>query len=265
MRARLYFAGLLLALCATAAPCRAETPFEASARLIEAGQITEARRALEAELRMRPKHVEARYNLAVLLQEAGKNQDAASLYEQNLSIAWHLPSVVNLAGILQQQGKSAQAKIWLQQATKKFRHEATPWYLLAAISEGEGNNTEAEQRLRKAITTDPLNGFAHLNYAGFQTRHKLADHGIKEASKATRLLPDCAPCWRQYGDILRASGKQQAALKAYQRSLVIQPDSKTRQQLIHVLNSLGEHERAGRMQQALDAWQKHQPPELQTP
>ena len=258
MRIALYAATLLFALYATPSPSLAKTPFEEAAQLIEAGQIPEARRALVEELRIHPKHVEARYNLAVLLQEIGQQKEAAKLYEENLAIAWHLPSVINLATILQQQGNTAQAKRWLHKATKKLSYEAAPWYLLAAMAEAEGRIHDAAKNYRKAVTTDPLNGFAHLRLAGFQSRRQIGDKGVKEIDRATALLPDCAPCWRESGDILFAAGKLQAALKSYQHSLAIRPDAKTRQQLIHLLNSLGEHMRATRMQQALDIWKKYQ-------
>ena len=75
---------------------------------------------------MRPGNLEARYNLAVLLEDIHHQQQALTLYEENLTYVWHLPSIINLAAILQQQGKTAQARLWLQKATKKIKHEATP-------------------------------------------------------------------------------------------------------------------------------------------
>jgi tetratricopeptide (TPR) repeat protein len=241
-----------------ASDSHAISPFQAAQHFIETGQHTEARRALESELRMRPGNIEARYNLAVLLEEIHHPQQALSLYEENLIYAWHLPSIINLAGILQQQGKTDQARLWLQKATKKIKHEATPWYLLAAMAEKDGKAVTAASLYRHALKTDPLNGFAYLHYADFQSRHGEAGKGLKYAAKASRLLPNCAPCWHKYGDILRMAGQKRRAVEAFQRSLAIQPNSKTRQHLIDTLHSLGEHERAERMQQALNAWYKHQ-------
>lgn len=236
----------------------ATTPFEASERLIASGHITEARRALEAEIRLRPQHVEARYNLALLLQRMGQKQEAIALYRHNLAIHWHLPSIINLASLLQQQGETAAAETLLQQATTHLRHEATPWYMLATIAEQRGNLSQAEQHLEKALRADPLNGFAHLRLASFQSRHNRADGGIREADRAIALLPGCAPCWKQHGDILLAIGHCSGAIHSYQKSLAIHPEITTRQQLIHALDDAGEHQRAARMQQALDAWLRHQ-------
>jgi len=239
------------------ADCMARSAFQRAQQLIEQGQIPEARRALQSELRINPRNIEARYDLAVLLEESGHHADVQSLYEKNLSISWHLPSLINLAAMLEQQGHVEKAYQWLEKATKKIRHEAAPWYLLAAMSEKSGHISKATTQHKKSIAADPLNGFAWLHFANFQSRHKLADKGIKYAGKAIRLLPDCAPCWRSYGNIMQQTGHNNDALAAYQHSLAIQPDSSTRQQMITTLHSLGQTERAKRMQQALNAWRKH--------
>jgi len=231
---------------------RAETPFQASQKFIESGQSTEARRSLESELRMRPDNIQARYNLAILVEQIGHQSDAISLYKENLAIAWHLPSLVNLASLLQASGKTSEAVQWLEKGTEKLRREATPWYLLAAISEKQNNRIRAAKQYRRALKADPLNGFAHLHYASFQSRNKLADHGVKHGERATKLLPTCAPCWRKYGDILQAAGRAQEALAAYQRSLAVDPDNKTRLKLVSTLRLLGYNTRADQIQRGLD-------------
>ncbi len=242
---------MIVLLSMYASPVMAETAFERSESLIAAGQITEARRALRAELRLRPDHIEARYNLALLLQDIDHSADAMVLYKQNLAMAWHLPSLVNLVNILQQQGKAIEARRWLLKATKKFRNEAVPWYLLAKMDEQNGDVSAAKRHLQRAIKADPLNGFAWLYLAEFQSRQQHGDQALKSAAKAMRLLPACAACWQIYGGLLERQKAHQQALLAYQRSLAIQPSDKTRRQLIATLHSLGEHQRADMMQRSL--------------
>jgi len=252
-----WLAMMMLALSVSPLPGLATSMQQHALQLLEQGQIPEARRALQSELVLHPRNIEARYDLAVLLEDMGHHADALELYKKNLSMSWHLPSLMNLAAGLQQQGKTALARQWLDQATKKLRHEAAPWYVLADLSEQAGHIALATAQHHHAIKADPLNGFAWLRFAAFQSRHQLADHGLHHARKAMRLLPNCAPCWRIYGNILAHSGDSHAALNAYQRSLAIQPDNDTRQQLITTLRQLGQTKRAQRMQQALNAWRKH--------
>jgi len=248
--------GLLCVLfsvaCMYVSPALADSPFESSLRLIANGQITEARRALKSELRMRPNHLEARYNLALLLESIDHHDDALALYRENLSIGWHLPSVVNLVALLHMQGNTDMARSWLQKATKKISDEAAPWYLLAAMAEKAGDNSTARSHYYKATRVDALNGFAWLYLAEFKFRHHSGDHGLKDAAKAMRLLSGCAPCWQSYGDILEDRKKHQQALVAYQKSIAIQSVDETRQRLIVTLRALGEHERADAMQRIVD-------------
>jgi len=243
-------------ICITT-PALAVTPFELAQRYINSGQNTEARRALESELRMRPKNLEARYNLAILLEEIGHSDQAQALYQKNISIGRHLPSLINLAATVRSQGDTEQSSLLLKKATRLFRSEATPWYLLAQLAESEGRTIKPAQLFRKAIKTDPMNGFAYLHYADFQSRHKRHDLGLKNSAKASRLLPECAPCWRKCGEIYQRAGKYNTALNAYQRSLAINPDQETRRQLVTTLRSLGQNKRADGIQKSLDTHQKH--------
>ena len=132
-----------------------------------------------------------------------------------------------------------------------------PWYLLAELAIEDKQLKKAQYNFQKSLKADPMNGFAHLRYAQFLSTQKKHSQAIKHAQKALRIKTTCAPCWRIYGDILRAANKHQDALLAYQHSLAIQPNNDTRQHLIDVLKKLGEQERAKRMQQALDAWKKN--------
>ena len=239
----------------TPLPAYAETPFEASQQFIETGQITEARRALEIEIRLRPGNIEARYNLAVLLEESGHQAEAIALYQKNLEkAARHLPSLINLASALERSGRTSEAQQWLVKGTIEIKHEATPWYLLAKMYERRSDTITAATLYQKAMKADPLNGFAYLHYATFQSGNNLGDLGLKYGAKAIRLLPQCAPCWSSYGSILQHAGKNEESLDAYQHSLSIDTDINTRIKLIAVLRKLGHLDRAEQMQRGVNAW-----------
>ncbi|MDX8395748.1 MAG: tetratricopeptide repeat protein [Mariprofundaceae bacterium] len=220
-------------------------------------QWTQARRAWQSTLTQEPKNLDARYHLAQLLEKSGHPSDAESLYEKNMQIGRHLNTSIALAQLYINTGKRSQAIKLLQQATKTFKHEAVPWYLLAALAIQDKHFNQAQKNLQKSLKADPLNGFAHLRYADFLSSQKKHHKAIQHAEKALRLQKECAQCWRIYADILQAADKPQHALKAYQHSLAIQPSSDTRQHLINLLEQLGEPQRATRMQQALDAWNKN--------
>jgi len=233
------------------------TAWQTGQKQLAAGQLSEARRSFERELHEHPDNQKARYNLALLLTETGHANDAARLYQENLDIDWHFPSAINLAQYFKSQGNPAAAMELLTKASQKSPHEATPWYLMAAIAESQGDSELAMQHYHKALQADPANGHAHLRYAAFQSQKQQGDSGIAEGGKAMKLLPQCAPCWQQYGDILMAADKFDQAKAAYQRGLAIRPSAQTRQRLIDLLRKTGQPEQAERMQKALDAWRQH--------
>ncbi len=244
---------LCICLLLPAFPVWGKTPFEAAQGFYESGRETEARRALRQELRLRPHNLEARYDLAVLLADIGHREEARQLYEQNLRLGRHLPSAVNLSMMFLQEGREDEARKLLLDTARRFRAEAVPWYLLAEIAAGKGHNRQAEDYYQQALKADPLNGFAHLRYARFLASRKRYSSALRHARRASRLLPDCAPCWRTLGDIQQQAGHPRQALAAYQHSAALRPDRATRGRIIAVLESMGENERAAAMRQALKA------------
>lgn len=248
----------LVLVCALTGCLTYAVNYEKSAKKFEQQeQWTEARRAWQEELSQHPKNLDARYRLAKLLEEAGHQADAQALYKKNMQIGKHLNTVIALSQLYRNENNLELAVKLLKKASKDFRNEAVPWYLLAGIAVQNKLPKQANDYFQKALNADPMNAFAYLRYAQFLSDKKQHSQSIKYAAKALRLKKKCAPCWRIYGDLLRAADQPQNALQAYQRSLAIQPDSNTRQHLIDLLAQLGEHQRAARMQQALDAWKKN--------
>ncbi len=215
----------------------AETYFESAQRMLQHGQDTEARRALELEIAKRPHNLDARYDLAVLLGRIGHDKEADALYRRNIKLGRHLPSIVNLSADLRRQGRTKEAIALLQKATHRFPAEAVPWYLLAEIAQQKGNDKQAESLYLSAIKADDRNGFAHLRYARFLAKnHRLAE-AAKQAEKAVRLLPACAPCLRIAGDILHQAGNRKRALALWQKSIAIEPTASLRTKILQALNT----------------------------
>ncbi len=229
----------------------AETYFETAQRLLESGHETEARRALRQELRLRPRNLEARYDLAVLLTRIGHASEAVKLYENNMRRGWHLPTVVNLSIEYIGHGKRKAAVQLLHGAAGKFRSEAVPWYMLAAIAEQNHQPQLADQNYRKALKADPVNGFAHIRYARFLAAADRLQSARVHAARAVKLLPECAACFRIAGDVFRKSGKMKQAFAAYQKAAALAPDDAIRRDIVAMLDALGEHTRAAIIRRAM--------------
>lgn len=251
---------LLACLCLVSTVAWSETYFEAAQRLLEGGHETEARRALALEIKLRPRNLEARYDLAVLLMRIGHRKEATRLYQEDMKRGWYLPAVANLSAIYLKQGKRESAIRLLENATRKFRSEAVPWYLLAAIAEQQKQFRKADQYYQRSLKADRKNGFAYIRYARFlASRHRL-QLAIIHAEHAVRLLPECAPCFNIEGNILRQNHEVKQALAAYQRAISMSSDRAAnramRLKIIALLDTLGEHQRARMMKQAMKAEQE---------
>lgn len=128
------------------------------------------------------------------------------------------------------------------------------------MAEAADQPSEAGGWYRKALRADPLNGYAHLRYARFLAHTDSSGLALKHAERATRLLPESAYSWQLLATIHAAVDEPERALAAYQRSLAIEPLSGTRQQMIDLLRKMGDHQRAEKMQQALDAYNRYRHP-----
>lgn len=224
----------LLCACLSLIPISgcAETHFEAAQRLLEAGHDTEARRALELELSLRPGNLEARYDLAVLLERIGHGAEAAALYRNNLKRGRNLPSLVNLSAWLRSQGEHSAAEALLLKGTKDYPDEAVPWYLLAEMAQQAGNNGQAHEDYLQALRADNRNGYAHLRFARFLAASGDIDQAISQAATAVHLLPGCAPCLDIAGDIYARAGHRERALALWQKSIAIAPSATLRDKIV---------------------------------
>lgn len=222
--------------------------------------MTEARRLLANEITTHPDNLHARYNMAVLLEQIDHDADAFELYKENMARGWHLPTVINLSQTYRQSGRLQEARELLEKASRRYRSESSPCYLLAEMAEESGNTSEADGWYRKALKADPLNGFAHLRFAAFLQRNGNLSMALKHSGKATKLLSQSPLSWQLHASVHEQAGDRKEALSAYQRSLALKPDSDVRQQMINLLRKMGQPERADQMQKALDAYLRHQQP-----
>jgi len=200
---------------------------------------------------VRPGNLEARYNLAVMLEHISHTKEAETAYLENMRRGAHLPTIINLSAMYTRQGKQDQATKLLKQASRTFRSEAAPWYLLAQMAEKDGNIELARHDYQNSIKADPLNGFAHIRFARFLSRHKDPSQALTHAKRATRLVPDCAPCWTILGDVFWKKGQLKQSYAAYQKSSAISPDRHVRERMVKLLYAMGEKERASNMERGL--------------
>jgi Tfp pilus assembly protein PilF len=160
--------------------------------------------------------------------------------------------MINLSVIYAHGNRRDEARTLLKRAARHFRSEATPLYMLAQMAEEDGAAQLATTYYEKALKADPLNGFAHIRFGRFLSAQGKPSLAGKHAKRATRLLPECGPCWQILGDILWKSGDLKNALASYQKSNALHPAKEVRARMIKLLYAMGETRRARAMERILE-------------
>ena len=219
----------------------------------EAGRLQEARRELEAALRVAPELAEAHLYLGLVLHESEDFAAAAESLARALALKPEIPRARELLGYdLLMLGRAADAIPHLDAARRESRDgwQLSAWLGRAHLEAGDPET--ALQHLLDAQVAAPedpellyLVGKAHSQLALRSQARLLAtapsspyadlaiaeDHDIngraeealvayRAALAANEALPNA---WRALGDLEHGQGRHRAAVDAYRRALEIQP------------------------------------------
>jgi cytochrome c-type biogenesis protein CcmH/NrfG len=98
----------------------------------------------------------------------------------------------------------------------------------AARSAEEAGDLERARELHgRALALDPRGPTTVLAAAEFELRHEGAARAVALLQDLLEVLPDRADFWASLGEAETALGRTDAARKAYERALQLQPDEPT--------------------------------------
>ena len=173
-------------------------------------RIGEAVAEFQEAVRLEPRFVGARYNLAMAFEAAGSPEEAAREYHEVLRIepgfvqAWN-----NLGSLLSSQHRFDEAVHCFRGAIERSPASAELHYNLAnALSRG-GHCEEAVSHYRHSIRLNPQIAQAHNNLA--TALHSLGRHdeALLEVTRALALRPDYAEAKTNLSAISRVVGEMQ--------------------------------------------------------
>ncbi|MEK7223059.1 MAG: tetratricopeptide repeat protein, partial [Pseudomonadota bacterium] len=167
-----------------------------------------ASRHLNTALQLQPDYAEAQYNLANLLRNEGKSEEAAAHYRKAIELKPDYAAAYNNLGLtLHSQGKPA----------------------------------EAVAHYQKALALMPAYAEAHNNLGiTLADQGKLAE-AVAHYQKALALKPDFAEAHGSLGNALKDQGRLDEAVVQYRRVLALRPDlAEAESQLMHQLQHLCE-------------------------
>jgi TolB-like protein/Flp pilus assembly protein TadD/DNA-binding winged helix-turn-helix (wHTH) protein len=154
------------------------------------GALAAAETSCKRSLELGPRLVEARRALAALYQSDGKLDAATATYRDLLRI----------------NPQDADAHVGLGQT-------------LAAV----GRNAEAETSLRRAVAIDPAYWNSHAALGGFLFARGRAEEAEVVLRKVTELAPASASAWSNLGAAAQLRGDMATAVKAFEKSLQLEP------------------------------------------
>src|SRR3954466_10585903 len=172
---------LLAAVCAAAAPARADDLDDAS-RLLKAGQRDQALDKVNRVLASKPKDAQARFLKGLILTEQGKQPEAIDVFTKLTQDYPNLPEPYNnLAVIYAGQGQYDKARAALEKSIRTH-----PSYATAYENLGDVYAKLASQAYGKALQLDASN-------AGAQNKLSLVRELVREPAREIPAKPAAVP------------------------------------------------------------------------
>jgi tetratricopeptide (TPR) repeat protein len=175
-------------------------------------------------LRQNPKNTFALYNLAVVYQDQGKNDQAENLYLDVLKITEDTFSRINLAGIHYDKGNQNEAFQHLAIAAEKNPDSAHPMSVLGEYKEREGKLAGAEQNYLKALNIDNRHALSHYRLGRLHLKREKFSKGLEHLKQAIDLEGENPTYLEALGAEYERLGDYLEAVSFYERVSVLEPD-----------------------------------------
>jgi tetratricopeptide (TPR) repeat protein len=224
--------------------------------------VTESMATFQRVLSMAPRHVLARYNLALALRRVDRLRDAIAELDRAIAIEPRPQAYYQLGVIYLHEGELPRAAQALREAIRLDQRYADAYSALGAVLTAQGDWTGAAAALRQAIARRPdlwTARYALANVlqrtgdeagaareradgdrrrqeaAAFQEGNALTAVGIARLEagevlaaldvfrRATTACPACAPAHYQLGRTFQRLGQRDAARSAFARARQLNP------------------------------------------
>lgn len=165
------------------------------------------------------RHGEALFRQALQLHQAGRLQDAETLYRNALAFAPRHAGALNYLGVLHHQtGRSEAAAGLVRQAIAADRDNAEPRYSLGLIHASLGQYTDAIAQTRRALKLNPDHVEARTNLGALLLRQGQRREAIEHLTRALELAPS-QPAYANLGQALLEDGRADQAIDVVLRGL----------------------------------------------
>lgn len=188
--------------------------------------LSAARQDFEMAQRIAPGDPMPYNNLALVLLQENKPEEALASYENALRV--DATNFVALNGIITQYARSKElpkAHSRVDQALSAYPNVAWLHYLKGQVYGYEGNGSAAEASMRRALEIDPNYLPAYSALAALFINSKQEGRAIEEYRKILAIRPDNSSVYTLIGMLEDARQNQDAAIDSYKKALEHDPNA----------------------------------------
>ncbi len=220
--------------------------------LWELGRLDEAETHCRAALALRPKFGEAFINLGNVLNSRGALEQAEEAYRQGLTCKpGHVDALCNLANVLRAQGKYAEAETLYRRVIAVQPRHREAYNNLGNALRDLGRYDEAEKNYRRALELKPGDPLLHVNLGVALEDLRRNTEAMDCYDKALALNPMQVEALYNKARLLEREKHLKEAEAGYQRVLSLKPDH------VETHNNLGNlYKAAWRMKEAEDSYRR---------
>ena len=191
-----------------------------------AGRLDRAAAAYRQVLAADPGNADALHLLGLTERQAGRGQEATALIRRALTLAPHLIEArLNLANILQAGGDMAAARAQWRMVLALDPANAAAWHALGATLAGDGGagRPAAIRALRRAALLDPSRASIQHDLGLLLRQDDRIDEAIACQRRALELEPGLLAAWMSLGNALLELNDTDGALAALKRAASLSP------------------------------------------
>jgi len=202
--------------------------------LAEAGRDEEAAALFERSLAAGPRNAQAHNNLSRLLARRGQPQPALAHALTAVELDPRMPEArINAGALLAAAGRAAEAEAHLREACRLDPSSVEAHNNLGAVLVGAGRADEAAEPLATARSLDPRDAKVWHNLGRAAVRLGQTAEARASFEQALALDPGYVEARNSLGLLLVEAGRLDAAVAQYEAALASRPDH------VETLNNLG--------------------------
>jgi tetratricopeptide (TPR) repeat protein len=180
---------------------------------------------LQEAVRLKPDSDLSHYNLANLLQQTERFEDAIREYRATLTLAPNMGlAYYNLGNTLLQMDRLPDAEIAYRQAIRVAPNLALAHGGLCRVLQATNRPADAVAECRTAIAQEPTRTVLHYDFAGVLQAQDRFDEAIAEYNTALALAPDSVEAHNDLAGLLGQMGRFAEARTHFEAAAALSPN-----------------------------------------